>query len=229
MEEAPLCRLPVCAGAIWRLEAPSLCHPTPSQQQSQRGDTFPQRCTVLSSCRVWVQTWWLRFLNHLLAFVAMMSRPQLHPPFLCGWNVRGLNQAFRVIFVGYLLRPLMFCILSEVLVSVLRVVILQRPWSCAASLATEPLVLFAFVKPLPLKLSRREISGLRKDFKNQCFLKLIKLLLYEPLIVWCLYVVCDHLTAHFHEKRWHCWSWNTASYVVLQRGRKGTMRAVAPD
>lgn len=56
------------------------------------------------------------------------------------------------------------------------------------------------MKPLALKLSRRETWGLRKDFKNQPFLKLIELILSDPLIVWCLCVIYEHLAAHFYEK-----------------------------
>lgn len=54
------------------------------------------------------------------------------------------------------------------------------------------------MKYLPLQLSGREISGLINNVKNLPFLKLIKMLLYDPVVVWCPCVIYEHLAILRH-------------------------------
>lgn len=190
--------------------APCPCYPPPTSPAADPArDTFPQLCTGLNSCwcRVQVRGWGLWFMNHLLAFVAVAEQTMAASPLPLGLKCSGgVNQAFSGCFCGlsFEISEVSYSFRGSGLSATCSYFAetLFQPWSSAAPTpATEPLVPFAFMKPLPFKLSRREIWGLRKDFKNQPFLKLIQLLLYDLLIVWCLCVIYGHLAARFHKKK----------------------------
>lgn len=55
-------------------------------------------------------------------------------------------------------------------------------------------------RPSHLLFPGRESSRLRNDFKSLPFLKLIKLLLYDPLFLWLPCVIYEHLEILTHKK-----------------------------
>lgn len=148
---------------------------------------------------------------------------------------RGVNQAFRVVFVGCLLKPLRFCILSEVLVSVLHAVSLQKLSSNPEVLLPSWQLNLWYLLPLwnlcPSSFLGEKFEDWERTSKNQTFLKLIKLLLYDLLIVWCLCVIYEHLASHFHKKdniveadmqlvMWYCKEGGRGRWELLHRVRQ---------
>lgn len=57
-----------------------------------------------------------------------------------------------------------------------------------------------WTRPSSLLFSGRESSELRNDFKSLPFLKLITLLLYDPLFLWLPCVIYEHLETLAHKK-----------------------------